>query len=59
MRWEEGVRINRHLTINEGERMREVVTEGSGGGAEGRAMMTDDGNRSNTSPLSGVVRVQS
>ena len=60
MRCEEGVRIDGHydrlegghLTINKGGR-REV-----GGGGRGEAMMTDDGDRSNASPLSGVICIR-
>ena len=43
-----------HLTINKGGR-REA---GGGGGGRGEAMMTDDSDRSNASPLSGVICIR-
>jgi hypothetical protein len=58
VRWEELVRIDGRLIINKGGRVREVSTEGSAGGADGRTMMPDDGIGSNASPLSNIVRVQ-
>jgi hypothetical protein len=38
-----------HLTINKGGRR---------GGGRGEAMMTDDGDRSDASPLSGVICIR-